>query len=559
MDIVIIMLRKARELSLEYNRKNQHASAVFWAEKTMILSGGSLEDVCLYVQALYANHEFRRAINFLEDAPDLPRCSGLRYLAAKCLAACKSWEEVVSMLKPEVDEEAVEWEATDEDVTLDALGNVKAASLVTLGRAYEALGNIQEAIASYKEALVEDVYCTEALDCLYNMHALTASDEQLLLSSLPFKKQCTVEEEKMLRYLYRSKLRHETDSKYRTPESCSALSSSVDILSHSAETLFRRLDVQECLNQTKEILTRNPYHFPTILTHIPCCIVTNATKDLYVLGQDLVKYFPTSPVSWYAVSAYYFSTGKHAQARRYLTKSINMDPHFAHSHLLFGLSFTAEGENDQAVAAFSHAVRYLRGSHIPLMYLGKEYFVTNAFSISTSFFKNALALAPDDPTLLQETALVLLSNGNYDKAEKYFRYAITILSKIDPHLTLPLWEPVYNNLGHVLRKQHKYQEAINAHMKALQLCPNEASTLSAIAFVHLLMEDYSKVIEYCNRSLRAKREDLVTIELLQIAMKELGSRPFELDHVTERSLDQLVYAAEETGANVSGESAMQTD
>ena len=563
------MLKKARSLSQEYSKNNQHASAVFWAEKATILSGGDLKDICSYVQSLYANHEFRRAINFLENAPELSKCSGLRYLAAKCLAACRSWEEVVSMLKQEADEDVGGTERGDEDneedVIIDSLGKVTSASLVLLGRAYEALGNVQEAISSYKEALVEDVFCIEALDCLYNMHALTATDEQLLIANLPFKKQCSVEEERMLKHLYQSKCRYQKESNQKTPDSCTPLSSSIDVLSNTAESLFHRMNVRECLHQTREIMKQDPYHFPTLLIHIPCCIITSATKDLYTLGHDLVKHFPQSPVSWYAVSAYYFTTGKHAQARRYLTKSINLDAHFAHSHLLFGLSFTSEGEHDQAIAAFSHAARYLRGSHVPLMYLGKEYFATNALPISTSFFKNALALAPNDPALLQEIGIVLLSNGNYEKAEKYFRCTITLLSNIDPHVTLPAWEPVYNNLGHVLRKQGKYQEAIEAHMKALQLCPNEASTLTAIAFIHLLMEDFDKVIEYCNRSLRVKREDLVTIELLQTAMKELASIPFELDPVTEGSLDQLVYSAVEevaSSANVSmssGESAMQTD
>ena len=561
------MLKKARALSLQYTKSNQHASAAYWAEKVMILSGGDIEDVCLYVQSLFANHEYRRAVNLLENTPQLQQCSGLRYLAAKCLSACKSWEEVVSMLTPQPDEEEEEENDSDkkeEEVVLETLGNVKAASCVMLGRAYEALGNIQEAINSYKEALVEDVFCIEALDCLYNMHALTASDEESLISNLPFKKHCSVEEERMLRYLYHSKCRYYKETKFRTPpESSSSLSSSIDVLSNTAETLFNQMNVRECLNQTKQIMKQDSYHFPTILIHIPCCIITNATKDLYTLGHDLVKHFPTLPISWYAVSAYYFSTSKHAQARRYLTKSINLDAHFAHSHLLFGLSFTSEGEHDQAIAAFSHAARYLRGSHVPLMYLGKEYFVTNALPISTSFFKNALSLAPNDPILLQEVGVVLVSNGNYEKAEKYFRCTVTLLSNIDPHTTLPVWEPVYNNLGHVLRKQGKHQDAIDCHMKALQLCPNESSTLTAIAFTYLLMEDFNKVIEFCNTSLRIKREDLVTIDLLQTAIKELANQPFELDPLTESTLDKAVYTIEDTRvidvAVSSGESAMQTD
>ena len=552
------MLKKVRELSFEYTRKNQPASAVFWAEKALILSGGDLENVGLYAQSLYANQEYRRAIHFLENTPHLSSCSGLRYLAGRCFAACKSWEEVISVLKTSFDEN--EDSGKGDDVILEHFGNVTAASCVLLGRAYEALGNVQEAVNSYKEALMEDVFCEEALECLYNMHAMTATDEQSLISSLPFKKQCSVEEEKMLRYLYQSKFRYKKDSNCKLPGTCSALTGSIDILNNAADLLFQRMNIRECLNQTREILQQDPYHIPTLLIHVPSCVISNLPKDLFSLGQDLVKHFPTSSVSWYTVSAYYFVTGKHTQTRRYLTKSMNLDPHFAHAHLLFGLSFSSEGEHDQAIAAFSHAARYMRGSHIPLMYLGKEYFATNAIPIATSFFKNALALAPNDPSLLQEIGLVLSSSGNYEKAEKYFKCTVSLLWNIDSHVTLQAWEPVYNNLGHVLRKQGKYQEAIELHMKALQLSPNEPSTLTSIAFVYLLMGDFEKVIEYCNKSLRVKREDQVTIELLQMAMKELASQPFELDPLTEGSLDRALY--DDTVGNVSvssSESAMQTD
>ena len=558
-------LKQARKLAVEYYQKHLTVSAVFWSEKALLLSGGDLEDVVLYCQALYSNQEYRRVIHFLQSTTVntlLDSCSGLRYLAAKCFAACKAWEEVIELLRRLQTDESEMQETKIEDTQTERLGNVTAASCILLGTAFEALGNVQEAVNCYKEALMEDVYCEEALDHLYNMHAFTASDEQSFLKMLPFKKQCTVEEERVLKYLYRTKLHYDTKENNKLPDSYSALASSIDVKSSDANASFINMNIRECFDQTKSILQQDPYHIPTLLLHIPCCAMNNSFKELYSLGHDLAKHFPTSPISWYAVSSYYYVIGKHTQARRYLTKSINLDPHFAPAHLAFGLSFASEGEHDQAIAAFSHAARYMRGSHIPLMYLGKEYYITGAVPISTSFFKNALSLAPRDPTLLQEIGMVLASAGNYDKAEKYFQRTITLLQTIDSHVTLQAWEPVYNNLGHVLRKQGKYPEALEAHMKALQLVPNEASTLSAISFIYLLMEDYSNVVQYCNQSLRIKRADQFTIDVLQIAVKELATLPLDLGPFSDHSLDQVVYE-EPLKANVfstfSGESAMQTD
>lgn len=545
-------LRRARHLAEDYWTKLSPESAVFWAEKAVLLSGGEVDDLVLYGQVLYASGQYKRAAHHLQSSSLLNRCSALRYLAAKCLAAHKSWEEVIALLTSGTAEEPTEIAAAvEKDEYSRRLGNVAAVTRLLLGRAYEAIGNTLEAINCYKETLLEDPFCEEALERLYCLHALQLADEQALVSELSFK-QSSVEEELSAKYLYQHKLHHSDKRSDFLPDQLSPLANSIDVRSHLAYTLLQNMNIEKCHQLTKEILERDPYHFPTMLTHIASCVINKSMKELYALGQDLVKYFPELPLSWYTVASYYYASGKHSQMRRYLTKAINLDPHFAQAHFAFGLSFASEGEHDQAIAAFSHAARYMRTSYLPLMYLGKEYFVTGNIPIATSFFKNARLLAPNDPVLLQEVGLVLALNGHYPKAEAYFLQAASLLKKIDPHVTLPVWEPVYNNLGHVLRKQGKYLEALEAHKRALQLVPNEASTLSCIAFVYLLMENFDQVVQFCNRSLRLRREDRFTIELLQQAVFELAAIPVDFLS-NDGKIDDIVYQT------ISEPTAMQTD
>ena len=560
------VLERARRLAEDYCSKLLPDSAVFWAEKAILLSGGEVDDVILYCQSLYASGQYKRAAHYLQNSTLLSQSSALRYLAARCLAACKAWEEVIGLLQSNpMEEMCVETgEDEKEDIPSKRLGNVTAPTHVLLGKAYEFTGNTQEAIICYKDAILEDIYCVEALERLYSMHALPADDEQSLMSNLPTK-QCSIEEEMVLKYLYQSKLHHH-DKVASLPQFCQTLANSIDVQCNIVTNFLQHMNIEKCSNQTAAILQKDPYHMPTLLVCIACCVINKSTKKLYALGHDLVKHFPELPLAWYAVSSYYYAAGKQAQTRRYLAKAINLDPHFAPAHVAFGLSFASEGEHDQAIAAFSHAARYMRASYIPLMYLGKEYFVTGNLPIATSFFKNALTLAPNNPALFQEIGLVLASTENHVKAEKYFTRAIFHLQKFDPHVTLPTWEPVYNNLGHVLRKQNKFTEALDAHMKALQLVPNEPSTLSAIGFVYLLMEDYTNVVQYCNQSLRLRREDRFTIEILQIAVNELATVPLKFVPFSDLTFAYDIYSKDQpnnTSDLLSGSSpsssAMQTD
>lgn len=194
--------------------------------------------------------------------------------------------------------------------------------------------------------------------------------------------------------------------------------------------------------------------------------------------------------------------------------------------MAFGLSFAAEGEHDQAISAFSLAARTMRGAHLPLLYLGKEYHLTGVVSTSTRFMKSAFDLCPRDPYVLQEIGYMVASVGAHAKAERYFRQAITRLQVMDSHLSLPAWEPLYNNLGHALRKQGKHREALEAHENALQLDPVNPSTLTGMAFVCLLREDFARAVSYASRSLAINREDQFTLEVLHTAMQEKSEQPF---------------------------------
>lgn len=394
--------------------------------------------------------------------------------------------------------------------------------MILKGRSHEGLGDLPSAVECYKQALSCDVYCEEALDRLSQHHVLTGEEERGLMAAMPFKAQCSILEEDMLRTLYARKLQHSSKNQPEPALSGAALplANSLDVLYGIANRHLQLLNVEGCYEITSKILERDPYHSHTLLIHVVCCVEKRRLEELYSLGQALVNIAPNSALSWYVVGCYYLTISKHQSARKYLTKAITLEPNFGHAHIAFGHSFAAEGEHDQAISAFSKAARTMKGSHLPLLYLGKEYHQTGVMATSTRFMRSAFELAPHDPYLLQEIGYIIAGAGTYAKAENYFRLAVAQLQVMDPHLTLPAWEPLYNNLGHVFRKQGKLQEALEAHRNALQLDSTNPSTLTAIAFIQLLRGDIPCAIHNASQSLLLKRGDQFTLEVLHSAMLE---------------------------------------
>lgn len=490
-----------------------------------MLSAGQLQDTIRYCQCLINCGQHHRATQHLKESHHLSACPSLRYLLATCYAEQKAWEEVLELLRVPT---GVSGQSTldQNPPDSDMLGDVSSGIQVLMGRAHEALGNIADATSCYKQAVTTDVFCAEALERLYELHALTAEDEVKLLDTLLYKDQCHCTEEKQLvMYLYQSKCHHrQVTPDCTTSDPLYPLSASVDMLCSQAGHMLQSRRLDQCHAITSKVLLREPLHPHAVLLHVACCVSKGLAKELYSLGHELVQLCPSSELTWYTVGCYYLTTKKHIEARRYLVKTLTHSPHFSPAHIAFGTSFAQEGEHDQAIAAFSNAARYLQGSHVALLYLSREYFVSGSTTVAFSFLKNALAVSCNDPFVLYEAGVALAITGYTGymaKAEHFFTQAIALLRSSDHHGTLSYWEPLYNSLGYVLRKQGKYGPALDAHMLALQVDPLQPLTCTCIAFVYLLLEEFQSCIQYCQRSLLLKREDQFTVEVMQLAVDQL--------------------------------------
>jgi len=123
----------------------------------------------------------------------------------RCHAACEEWDEVLSLLAPPTDPlpdcapPDTPFPPQGAAVSLPSLGHIDAAILVLKGQAQGATGDLPSSMESYRQALMADVFCEEALELLCTQSCLTPQEEKTLLESLPFTTQCTPLEEKTLR------------------------------------------------------------------------------------------------------------------------------------------------------------------------------------------------------------------------------------------------------------------------------------------------------------------------------------------------------------------------
>lgn len=514
-------ISQLRNLVRQYIDLHLYKTALFWADKAVSLSNGNIQDVYWFAQTLFLTGQFQRAAHSLKSRGVVQTNLACRYLAAKCHAELKQWQEALEILETE-QKESGDKELPTELSFVGGTKKLESAVFLLKGTVYEAMDNRSLATESYKDALRSDVHCFEAFDLLVSHHMLTEKEERSLLSSLPFSEQCMPEEVDLLKFLYESKTKkYNKPIDPKLPSGLESLNDNLDIVTAMAERHFYNYSYSLSFKMTSAVLRSDPYHESCLPIHITCLVELKKTNELFFLGHKLVDNYPQRAVAWYAVGCYYYVIEKYEQARRYFSKATSLERVYGPAWLAFGHSFAAEGEHDQAMAAYFIASKLMPRCHLPLLYIGLEYGKTNNAKLAERFFLQALALSPDDPFVKQEMGVIAFQNGDYVAAEKYFKEALQKAQGNSGEALAETWETLLNNLGHVCRKLERYQEALRYHKQALILVPNKASTYSAIGFVYSLLGNHHEAIGYFHKAVGIQREDTFSVHMLGETLEQL--------------------------------------
>ena len=488
-----------------YLRTHLLDAACYWADKVCSLSGNAPEDLVTLAHCYLLTSQPQRAVQLLRRSGRLRGDDECRYLAARGLFETRAFQEALAILQPEVEASPAGRAVPLLDITDVGARDEPAHLLLLKGRVHEALENRPVAAECYRAALMADVMCHEAFDALVGHQMLTLDEEQKLMAELPLEQQLPAGDAAAVRQLYQLQLK-----KYTAPEEAAApdiqspLAENSDVLVCRAEQFYYNCDYAQCFRLTSQVLERDPDHARCLPIHIVCLLERRRTNALFQLAHRLVDAYPESALAWFAVGCYYYAVGKMEPARRYLSKATTLDPVFVPAWLAYGHSFALENEHDQAISAYFRGSQLMRGCHLPLLYVGLEYGLTNNARLAQQFFSQALAIAPRDPFVMHELGTILFASRDYAGAERLLSSALEQVQQESHSVAADRWEPLLNNLGHTYRKLGRYSEALEAHERALVLEPQCASTYAAIGYTHALMDQPAKAVDAFHKALSLK-------------------------------------------------------
>lgn len=85
-----------------------------------------------------------------------------------------------------------------------------------------------------------------------------------------------------------------------------------------------------------------------------------------------------------------------------------IDSRFGPAWLAFAHSYAFEGEHDQAITAYSTALRHSQGSHMPLLCIGMQQLGLMNLVLAKEYISAARGICPDDPLVANELGVVAL-------------------------------------------------------------------------------------------------------------------------------------------------------
>ncbi|KAH9837405.1 Anaphase-promoting complex subunit cut9 [Teratosphaeria destructans] len=545
-------LRRWRQDSLD---RHQYDAAIFVGDKLLALTNSD-GDAYALAQSHFAAGHYTRALSFVTRADLLHRSSAARYLAAHCYVRQNRHEDALQLLghknpthlvttadsaRRKLQHTAAHGgpdhgkttapsrDRADRSEERDFTGHedrrFEAGMCHLRGLCYAKQNAFDRAKDCFRDAVRIDIQCFEALDELMRNKLMSPGEEWDFLDSLNFDsieasqpaRDGAAEAADFTRSLYVTRL-----SKYARLDDFNAaidtlsshykLASNPDILLSRAEILATSSRFEPALQLSSSILDSDPYNFAALPLHLSLLYQLHHTNALFALSHDLADTHPDEPCTWLAVGTYYLATNRIPEARSYFSKASLMDPHFGPAWIGFAHTFAAEGEGDQAIAAYSTAARLFPGTHLPQLFLGMQELALDNLAIAREYLTSAYGLCERDPLLINELGVCAFKEERFDAAVEHFELALAIAEANGAPASQS--KETRLNLAHALRRLERYADALEHFDEVIRLGHRDCGVFASKGLVLLEMERPFEAVVALHEGLAISPQDPVASELL---------------------------------------------
>lgn len=211
-------------------------------------------------------------------------------------------------------------------------------------------------------------------------------------------------------------------------------------------------------------------------------------QEIQVSDDEELKNVPADVLQAYSEAEQLMEEPNHTGLQQAIGKyqhALELDPHFALGYAKLALAYLQQfflhkdpANIDLAGKNASAALRFNPNSTVGLSSQALVYLSTGKNEDAYAFFSKALESDPGNPEILLYKAWGLTNEGRFPEAETTYR---DILAK------RPNYWPAYNDLGVLLYREAKYQEAATAYAGAGAAAPTVALPMANLGATYIAL------------------------------------------------------------------------
>ena len=223
-------------------------------------------------------------------------------------------------------------------------------------------------------------------------------------------------------------------------------------------------------------------------------------------------------------------------AIKYHQKELDISPQASNSLLNIGLLLLQKGETANAIEALEKASEILQNEQCSLL-LAQAYYDFGRFNDALDEYKKMNPIQSTNKLIAFNLGLCLLKMGNNIDAIEAFQIAI---KKDDDFIA------AWGNLGIALQYERRYEEALSATLKILDIDPNNHAAYINLSIIYKHINSFEQALVPALKALMLKPYDHTTHMNLACIYKDLGN----LDQALASTLNSLEINPENPDAHM---------
>jgi Tfp pilus assembly protein PilF len=196
--------------------------------------------------------------------------------------------------------------------------------------------------------------------------------------------------------------------------------------------------------------------------------------------------------------------GQLKEAEEHYLKAVALRPNYWRHYSLLGAFYYATGRSRDAVAAFARVTEMQPDNARGFNNLGAAYYALGDNANALKYWERAVAITPI-PETFSNMGIIHFDEGRFEQARASFQQAVTVL---------PNDGVVRGNLGDALARLNRknearqtWLEAVRLDRQALDVNPNDATTLARIALREAKLGDRTAAQADITRALALNASD----------------------------------------------------